>query len=189
MAETEDVDMEDAAEAVEVNKDNIELWLDDHFEPFFFKLRYFLMFPVVIAFLGSLVMFGVGVYETLVAAKVFVGGHFGGKGVTLPLIKALDAFLIGIILVIFSFGVYDFFVSELEPAEEAGVRPDWLKFETVGELKNKIIEVVLVILAILFFEQMKANAESFDSPELYLIVPVGTAILAVSLGAFKYLTE
>ena len=111
------------------------------------------------------------------------------RSVTLPLIKALDAFLIGIILTIFSFGVYDFFVSELEPAEEAGVRPDWLKFESVGELKNKIIEVVLVILAIQFFELMKAHASEFSDPYMYLIVPVGTAILAVSIGFFKWSTH
>jgi len=177
----------ESAEAVD--KDTIELWLDDYFEPFFFKLRYFLMIPVLVSFVGAMVMFGVGSYETGVALFEFVGGHFDGKGVTVPLIKALDAYLIGIILTIFSFGVYDFFVSELEPADEAGVRPDWLKFESVGELKNKIIEVVLVILTIVFFEQMRANVEAFDTTEELLIIPVGTAILAVSLGAFKYLTE
>lgn len=180
---------ENPGNVAEVEKDRVELWLDDYFEPFFFKLRYFLMVPVLVSFVGAMVMFGVGSYETGVALFEFVGGHFGGKGVTVPLIKALDAYLIGIILTIFSFGVYDFFVSELEPAEEAGVRPDWLKFESVGELKNKIIEVVLVILTIVFFEQMRANAEVFDTTEEFLIIPVGTAILAVSLGAFKYLTE
>ncbi len=171
------------------DKDVVELWLDDHFEPHFFQFRYLLLGPVLISFVGAIVMYGVGAYETFLAAGEFVGGHYGGKGVTLPLIKALDAFLIGIILTIFSFGVYDFFVSELEPAEEAGVRPDWLKFESVGELKNKIIEVVLVILAIQFFELMKAHASEFTDPYMYLIVPVGTAILAVSIGFFKWSTH
>ena len=52
-----------------------------------------------------------------------------------------------------------------------------------------MVELVLVILAILFFEQMIANAGSFDDPVLFLIIPVGAAILAVSIGFFKWATH
>lgn len=173
-----------------LDKDAIEVWLDENFEPVFFELRYIMMIPVLISFLGSVIMYGVGTYDTIKAASHFLAsGNFGGEGVILPLIKALDAFLLGIILTIFSFGVYDFFVSKLEPADHAGIRPDWLKFESIGELKNKIIEVVLVILAILFFEQMQAHAGTWEDPILYLIIPSGAAILAISLGFFKWATE
>lgn len=172
------------------DESNIEQWLDANFEPPFFKLRYSLLIPVLVSFLGSLGMFIVGSYHTYDAlTSLFLQGNFGSKEVTLPIIKALDAFLIGIILVIFSFGIYDFFVSKLDPAEYAGIRPDWFKFETTGELKNKLIEVVLVILAIKFFEQIVANIDTLNEPVLYLIIPIGAAILAFSLGFFKWATE
>lgn len=173
-----------------IDKSSMESWLDRHFEPPFFKLRLFLLFPVLVSFLGSLVMFFVGGYNTYKALYALLFKvEFGGAPVILPIIKALDAFLIGIILVIFSFGVYDFFISNLDPASHAGVRPDWFKFESTGELKNKLIELVLVILAIQFFEQMVANVETFDRPVMYLIIPGGAAILAISLGFFKWATE
>lgn len=174
----------------EGSKSVAEGWLDDHFEPRFFELRYLLLVPVLVSFVGSFVMFFMGTYNTYNAVTAIVfRGDFGQTAVILPIIKALDAFLIGIILVIFSFGIYDFFISVLEPADHAGVRPDWFKFDSTGELKNKLIEVVLVILSIKFFEQIVANTDQLDDPVLYLVIPVGAAILAVSLGFFKWATH
>lgn len=175
---------------MEQSKSYKEEWLDEYFEPRFFELRYLLMVPVLVSFAGSIVMFVVGTYNTFNAIyAISIEGDFGQTAVILPIIKALDAFLIGIILVIFSFGIYDFFVSVLEPADHAGVRPDWFKFESTGELKTKLIEVVLVILAIKFFEKIVGNTDKFDEPILYLIIPTGAAILAISLGFFKWTTH
>lgn len=172
------------------NRSDLELWLVNHFEPPFFKLRFILIVPILISMVGSVMMFAVGANHTYKAATaILLQGDFSNPGVTLPIIKALDAFLIGIILIIFSFGIYDFFVSILEPAEHAGLRPDWFKFESTGELKTKMVELVLVILAILFFEQIIASVGTFEDPLLYLIIPVGAAILAVSMGFFKWATH
>jgi len=33
------------------------------------------------------------------------------------LIKAIDIFLLGLVLIIFSFGIYDLFISKLDPEE------------------------------------------------------------------------
>ncbi|WP_255151322.1 YqhA family protein [Halorarius halobius] len=177
-------------DVTDLEKKPAERWLDDHFEPVFFQMRYFLLMPVLVAFVGAMTMFAVGGYHTFKAvAALVIQFQVGGAKVTLPIIKALDAFLVGIILVIFSFGVYDFFISTLDPARYASIRPDWFKFDSTGELKNKLIEVVLVILAIKFFEQIVANIDQFTSPEIYLVIPAGAAILAVSLGFFKWATE
>lgn len=187
---TDEVNQKSEDEVEKTKKSAQELWLDSKFEPRFFRLRFLLIIPVIVSFIGSMIMFSVGTYNTYKAVYAFViKQSYGGTPVILPIIKALDAFLIGIILVIFSFGIYDFFISELEPAQHAGVRPDWFKFETTGELKTKLIEVVLVILAIKFFEQIIGAADQFTDPLLYLIIPTGTAILAISLGFFKWSVE
>lgn len=191
--DTGDSEREWSAESVEIVDDersDLELWLVEHFEPPFFKLRFVLIVPIMISMIGAFMMFAVGASHTYKAATaILLNADFSNPGVTLPIIKALDAFLIGIILFIFSFGIYDFFVSILEPAEYAGIRPDWFKFETTGELKTKMVELVLVILAILFFEQMIANVGTFEDPVLFLIIPVGAAILAISIGFFKWSTH
>jgi len=183
-------EFDDGVEFDDDRRSDLELWLAEHFEPPFFKLRFILIVPIMISMIGALMMFAVGTHQIYkAAASILFKADFSNPGVTLPIIKALDAFLIGIILIIFSFGIYDFFVSILEPAEHAGLRPDWFKFETTGELKTKMVELVLVILAILFFEQMIANVESFENPMEFLIIPIGAAILAVSIGFFKWATH
>jgi len=175
---------------VSSGKSTIEQWLDRYFEPIFFELRYIILVPVLVGFFASMVMFSIGTYHIYNASTALIlGGKFSSSKITLPIIKALDAYLVGIILVIFAFGIYDFFISELEPAEGAGLRPDWFKFDSTGDLKNKLIEVVMVILAIKFFEQMVAHVKDITSIEMYLVIPIGAAILAVSLGFFKWATH
>ena len=196
MADSEqDIDTKVGQNIDEVTNANIkdtpfEDWLDTNFEPTFFKLRYVLLLPVLISFIGSIIMFLLGGYDTYKAIyALLIKGQTASESVVLPLVKALDAFLIGVILIIFSFGIYDFFISKLDPAEHAGIRPDWFKFESTGELKTKLIELVLVILAIQFFERMIAHVDDFNEPIMYLIIPTGAAILAISLGFFKWATE
>lgn len=180
----------DSVTASNIKNTPFEDWLDANFEPTFFKFRYVLLLPVLISFIGSIIMFLLGGYDTYKATYAFIiKGQTASESVVLPLVKALDAFLIGVILIIFSFGIYDFFISKLDPAEHAGIRPDWFKFESTGELKTKLIELVLVILAIQFFERMIANIDEFTEPIMYLIIPTGAAILAISLGFFKWATE
>lgn len=191
--ETADIDaaaVDDVGAEVDTRKSPIENALDKYFEPIFFELRYAILVPVLVGFFASLVMFAIGTYHVFHASTAMIlEAKFTSSAVTLPIIKALDAYLVGIILIIFSFGVYDFFISELEPAESAGLRPDWFKFDSTGDLKNKLIEVVLVILAIKFFEQMVAHVKDINSIEMYLVIPVGAAILAISLGFFKWATH
>jgi len=174
----------------EDKRSDLELWLAEKFEPPFFKLRFLLIVPVMVSLVGAMMMFIVGANQIYKAgAAILIKQKFTNPAVTLPVIKALDAFLIGIILFIFAFGIYDFFVSILEPAHHAGVRPEWFKFESTGELKTKLVELVLVILAILFFEQIIASIGTFESPVMYLIIPIGAAILAFSIGFFKWATH
>ncbi|MGQ4555217.1 YqhA family protein [Halobellus sp. GM3] len=187
MAETNE---QSPGQQVEESSVNVKSNVETYFETTFFNLRFILLIPVLASLFGSTIMFALGSYNVYSAtASFFLENSMSSKDVILPIIKALDAFLIGIILIIFSFGIYDFFISKLDPADHASIRPDWFKFESTGELKNKLIEVVLVILSIKFFEQVLVVADDFQDPYINLIIPTGAAILAISLGFFKWATE
>lgn len=107
--------------------------MDQNFEPNFFSFRYLIVVPVILSFIGLIAMFIVGGYYT--AVSVFRLLHYHFTHITTPIIKAVDNFLLGLVLIIFSFGVYDLFVSKLEPAKKAGIRPHWLKFDDVASSK------------------------------------------------------
>ncbi|PKP59220.1 MAG: hypothetical protein CVT89_01545 [Candidatus Altiarchaeales archaeon HGW-Altiarchaeales-2] len=169
-----------------VKKDRVERWFDVHFEPGFFKARYIIIAPVICSFIGAILAFYVGVYATWEAIYMLINNNT--LEIEGQLIKVMDAFLMGLILIIFSFGVYDLFVSKLDPAEASGIRPNWLKFNDVGELKVMLTEVILVILTILFFEWVQHNINHLESWSI-LVIPIGVLFIAVGIGVFKKLLK
>ena len=188
-----------------VRKDWFEKWLDAHFEAPFFALRYVTVIPVLFAFAGSLVMFAIGGYETWEAIHEIVklkDHHIVDvTKITVPLIKSIDAFLLGLVLMIFSYGIYDLFVSKLDPAEQKGIRPDWMKFKNMGALKVTLAEVVLIILVITFFEVVMSNMDTMlkiaevegeihvRNIWILLVIPLGVLLIAVGIGLFKKLVH
>jgi len=112
-------------------KDEFENWLDRNFESPFFALRYITLVPVLLSFVGVIVMFFIGAVETWEAVEALLTFFTGNaaehdaalKTSALMLIRSVDAFLLGLVLLIFSYGIYDLFVSRLEPAHKQFTRP------------------------------------------------------------------
>ncbi len=168
-------------------KDRIEQWLDKHFEPHFFSLKYVIMIPVFISFFGSIIMFIIGGIEAYNSAlELFDGGL---KESQIHMVLSVDAFLLGIVLVIFSYGIYDLFISNIDPADRPNVRPNWMKFKDIGELKITLAEVILIILTINFFELVLERMGSFGDPWQLMIIPIGLFFIALGIGVFKKLTQ
>jgi|SRR5215204_596311 len=98
------------------------------------------------------------------------------------IVRALDGFLIGAILLLFGFGVYELFLSEINPARRSEAVVRFLAPCSLDELKEKIARLVIVVLVIEFFQQALRIPYEQAQDLLYL----GVGILLVS-GAI-YLT-
>jgi uncharacterized membrane protein YqhA len=68
----------------------------------------------------------------------------GGKELALGLIEATDIFLIGIVLLIFSLGLYVLFIDDRLPL------PSWLEINNLDDLKAQLVSVVIAALAVIF---------------------------------------
>ena len=68
---------------------------------------------------------------------------------TVPVLEAVDAFLFGIVLVIFAYGIAIGFVFTL-PETVGKSLPNWMKIEGVSQLKGILSEVVIVVLIVIF---------------------------------------
>ena len=89
-------------------------------------------------------------------------------------IEALDLFLIGIVLVYFAFGVYVLFVRPGFVTDQSTL-PRWLNIQQIGQLKQVIAEVILVVLFVLFLRvALQTFHQDFSNLSL-------TAIAAVML--------
>lgn len=163
------------------------------FEHFLWYFRLVIVLGVVGLLVGSSIVFVFGILETFHLALEFAGtmwrnhGHLAAApeaGLTynvliMSLITVVDDFLIGIVLLIFGLGSYDLFISRINPAlDQEDIRPDWLIFGSLEELKSVLGKVVLMILTINF---LRITIETdFESP-LHLVY-LGAGIAFVSLG-------
>ncbi|MDP9454411.1 MAG: YqhA family protein [Actinomycetota bacterium] len=69
------------------------------------------------------------------------------------IVKAVDGYLIAAILIIFALGLYELFVSKLDPAERSETIPRLLLIRSLDELKERIASLVLLVLVIEFFQR------------------------------------
>ena len=169
------------------DKDRVEKWLDKNFEMVMIRARYLTMIPVIFSYIGALVMFVVGsirAYDSVISlfdAKL--------RDTQVNLILSVDAFLMGLVLLIFSYGIYDLFISSLDGGDKPHLRPAWMKFEDIGGLKTILAEVILIIMMIEFFQLVLARMNTFESFEEILIIPIGLLLIAIGMGVFKKLTH
>ena len=96
-------------------------------------------------------------------------------------ISSIDLFLIGIVLLIFGFGVYELFISEIDFAK-GKFSESTLKISSLDQLKNKIIKVIIIVLIVKFFEKVLKLTPNFTTPEDVLFFSV--SILSICLGYY-----
>jgi uncharacterized membrane protein YqhA len=169
-------------------KDRFEKWLDNNIEMVMIRARYLTLIPVIFSYIGALFMFAVGTVRTYDALIAMV--HYQWRGTQVNLILSVDAFLMGLVLMIFSYGIYDLFISSLDAGgSKARLRPRWMQFDDIGGLKIILAEVILIIMMIEFFQLALSEMKHFKTFEQILIIPIGMLLIAVGMGVFKKLTH
>ena len=134
--------------------------------------------------MGSLVMLLQGslyLYEAW--HTLLQPGNIGGKQLTVPVLEAVDSFLFGIVLVIFAYGVAIGFVFTLP--EGFGKRlPAWMNVAGVGQLKETLTEVVVVVLIVIFARTVVEAEGRFDLS--MLVLPVSILLIAAALRLIDF---
>jgi uncharacterized membrane protein YqhA len=153
--------------------------------------RFTTMIAVVGSLAGAVLMFFLGLYNIYEAFRYGLieptseKAQFGTAAV-ISVIEGLDRFLIAIVLLYFGYGVYSLFIHP-EQAEEELAIPAWLRVTQIGQLKQVVAEVIVVVLFVLF---LRVVLQSFREPNVsmswlqiatFALLPVSTALLALSL--------
>jgi uncharacterized membrane protein YqhA len=143
-----------------------------------FGLRLVMLVGSVGAFFGSLLMFYQGFLYLGDALSTLTGGQAGEDGVvqiTVPILEAVDSFLFGVVLVIFAYGIVVGFLVVL-PETVSRRLPTWMKIGGVGQLKQILAEVVVVVLIVIFARVVVESGGHFDWS--MLVLPVAIVLLA-----------
>tara|TARA_B100001758_G_C18280770_1_gene541526 strand:- start:226 stop:783 length:558 start_codon:yes stop_codon:yes gene_type:complete len=156
-------------------------------EKFLWSTRYIVILAVLFSILAAITLFIVGSYEivyTVVADNPLLfsdSKSLDHKKMLYTLIGAVDLYLIGIVLLIFGFGIYELFISPIDIArKDAAVTI--LEVENLDELKNKIIKVIIMVLIVSFFERILKISSTFSEPKQMFYF--AGSILALSLGVY-----
>jgi len=110
--------------------------------------RYFIVVAVVGSFLASAsaLLYG-GLATVVIVLRTFTSLSFtssGAKVLSVDLVTMIDLFLIGTVLYIIAVGLYELFIDPGLPM------PRWLKITTLDDLKERLLGVVGVLLAVTF---------------------------------------
>lgn len=158
--------------------------LESAFETFLFNSRLIVILAVLGSLTSSVLMFVRGAILIAHAAVDFVK-HIGEPQdghdeLSVTLISSVDSFLFATVLLIFAMGIYELFISKIDPASRtADSRPNWLQIHSLDDLKSAIGKVILMILIVRLFES--AVKMKYDRPLDLLYLGLGVVFVAVAL--------
>ena len=156
---------------------------------YFFRLRYIVLLIIFSTFIGSALMMSIGVVETLDVFNMYLFGaeipeEFAeisrGEIASLMMVGVLDSLLFGLVLIIFSYGVYVLYIHDPKEKEEL---PEWLRVKDVEHLKKTLAQVIVVILFVKFLEitiEIIAHKNGVFTWE-HLVLPISIFLLSLGL--------
>ena len=158
---------------------------EEKFEKGLWSTRFIVIIAVVLSIISSISLFLLGGWE-IIQATTFNNPLFNeninnNNDLLFKIISSIDLFLIGIVLLIFGFGVYELFISEIDFAK-GKFSDSTLKINNLDQLKNKIIKVIIIVLIVKFFEKVLKLSHNFTSPDDLLLFSI--SILSICIGYY-----
>ena len=152
------------------------------FEAIIWNCRFFILIPVIFSLLSALRLIMVGTIDVWAGLTIALDhtdpeGAMTIKTVTY-IIGGVDYYLIGIVLLIFAFGIYELFISEIEIKHQDD--SSILQSASLEELKGKLVNVIVVALIVSLFKQML----SIEIGKLSDAIYVALAILLISISQY-----
>ena len=106
--------------------------------------RYAVFVPAIAAIIGALLLMAQGSISILMIVGDAVLNNAYLKETIVEVLTAVDAILLGTVLLVIGYGLYELFVdTKLEV-------PEWLEVRDLDDLKSKLIGVVVAIIAVVF---------------------------------------
>ena len=125
--------------------------LKNKFEKALWSTRFIVIVAVILSIISSITLFLLGGWDIIQATffnnPLFNKNILNNNELLFQIISSIDLFLIGIVLLIFGFGVYELFINEIKFAK-GKFAESTLKINNLDQLKNKIIKVIIIVLIV-----------------------------------------
>jgi len=146
--------------------------------------RYFIFIAVFSSFVASA---AVMVYGGLTTAEVVVSTFrqadysvSGAKLLSIELVSTIDLFLLGTVLYIVAIGLYELFIDPTLPM------PTWLRISTLDDLKERLLGLIAVLLAVTFLGSAVTWNGTSDILALGLAVGVVLGVVSATIAVLAW---
>ena len=160
--------------------------LEKLFEGLIWNSRFIVILAVVFGLLGAVILFVIASidiwYVAVESFQVITHAiphpeHFH-EDVVAGIIGAVDLYLIAVVMFIFSFGLYELFISDIDQANGKN-GSKLLAIDSLDQLKDKIAKVIVMVLVVNFFQRVLHT--QFTTPLEMMYFAGSITALAVGL--------
>ncbi|MCG7954326.1 MAG: YqhA family protein [Candidatus Thiodiazotropha taylori] len=159
------------------------------FEKLLWNSRLIVLAAVIASMAAAVAMF----YMASVDAFYMIShlGHYASPALTgeervalrsttvTHVVEIVDGYLLATVLLIFSLGLYELFISKIDHAEGSDSASNVLMITSLDDLKSRLAKVVMMILVVRYFEF--ALSMEFTTPLDLLQFAGGIALLGLAL--------
>jgi uncharacterized membrane protein YqhA len=141
--------------------------------------RYAVIVPALASMIGALLLMAQGSIAILEVVYEVIVNHAYLKVTIVDVLTAVDAILLGTVLLVIGYGLYELFVDDLLEV------PSWLEVKDLDDLKSKLIGVVVAIISVVFvgvFVDVNRASE-------VVAYGLGAGALVAGLALFAYATR
>jgi uncharacterized membrane protein YqhA len=158
------------------------------FESTLWSSRFIVILAVIFGLVGAIILFAVASVDIYDTAEFVVNTYMNHEhpqnfheDVVSGVIGAVDFYLIGVVMILFSFGLYELFISDIDIAKNKdGHDNKILAIDSLDQLKDKISKVIVMVLVVSFFQKVTHTQYDNALDMLYF----GLSITAVSVGLY-----
>jgi uncharacterized membrane protein YqhA len=141
--------------------------------------RYAVVLPAMSSLIGGIVLMILGSIGILKATVDTVLTRAPLKETIVSILTSIDAILLGTVLLVIGYGLYELFVdTNLEI-------PEWLEINTLDDLKAKLTGVIVAIIAVVFVGLLVETKSAND----VLNYGIGAGAVVLALAAFSFATR
>lgn len=140
--------------------------------------RYAVVIPALASILGALLLMAQGSFAMVLAVIDSLESQYGLKETIVEVLTAIDAILLGTVLLVIGYGLYELFIDT-----DIDV-PMWLRVEDLDDLKSKLIGVVVAIIAVVYVGVFVDSNRADD----VIAYGVGAGALVAGLALFTFAT-
>ncbi len=161
--------------------------LEYFFEHSLWQLRWSVLVAVIFSALTAIIMFYVSAVDTYYIVHMLtdyagvVEEHARKElraEAVAHIVEVIDGFLLAVVLLIFSYGTYELYISRITDVQQTEAAEHLLQIKNLDDLKARLGKVVLMILIVKFFGISMGT--DYETVKELTIFAVSIAIIAFS---------